>query len=290
MTSFRGLESSVFQQLADLVTRDSVNYEKAGWVLGSAKSVVEIRKYDNSGIKIGIGDLPWRDPSLVPFYYWITANSIYPVPWNSAHFRQLIKSNTKVLISSVSAESSQFKLNNAQISLQQLNISTDLTVYDVRHFGGKPCQPERNCCKFASTFIKSKSIQELINEPNHSSVPLYSTGSTVALHGYALAVLLRCNPIFLCGIEIPTVQKNYSYHKNWKMPDETFPNKFRRLIYNLYKGKRFTPSPFAGETFNQIISDFQAIAGFANDIGIDTFVTSKSSSLNLVDGITFKSN
>ena len=288
MASCNSVENTDFRQLSDLIQAESENYGKPAWVLGSAKSVKSVRKFKNSGINIGIGDMPWRSPNLVSYDYWLTANSIYPIPWHSKHFKHLVNSKTKILISSVAAESRGFDLNRARKSLLALQSRVNLTVYDVRHFGGKHCEPFRNCCLFSREFIRGSSIQEFINYSKEQLEPLYSTGSTVALHGYALAVLFRCNPIYLCGIELPLSQKDYTYHKSWKMPQEKLRDKVNRLKHTTFVKKNNLASPFGGETHSQIIADFWAIAQFAKELNISTFVTSRTSALNNVEGISYK--
>lgn len=280
----------MFQQLEELLVKSAERSHKPAWIIGSAKSVAVVKNHDVSGTIIGIGDMPWRDSNLVSYDFWITANSIYPVPWDRKHVEDMRRSKARIVLSSISAESRLFKIDNAKQSLDLLASVADLTIYDPRHFDAKYCQPLRNCCVFSKNFIHGKSIQELLSERLGSNKPLmYSPGSTVALHAYALAVLMKCNPIYFCGVEIPKFQHDYSYHRNWKMPGESLRSKLNRFRSELSLNNEDRLSPFGGDTFRQILSDFTQIAHSAEILGIRTFVTSATSSLNLVDGINYAS-
>ena len=280
----------MFQQLEDLLVKCSKRSHKPAWIIGSAKSVTTIKNFDLYGTVIGIGDMPWRDSNLVSYDYWVTANSVYPVPWDLNHVKDMKKSGAKIVLSSISAESRLFDLETAEQSLKLLASESDLTVYDPRHFGRKYCHPLSNCCLFSMNFIQGKSIQELLSAQSKSKKQaIYSTGSTVALHAYALAVLMKCNPIYFCGVEIPQFQHNYTYHRNWKMPQERLRDKFSRFRRELSSNKGAVLSPFGGDSFRQILNDFTQIAHSAETLGIKTFVTSATSSLNLIEGINYTS-
>lgn len=270
--------------LTEMLLRDSEQMTgRAGLVIGSAKSAKVLKRKPIDGIRIGIGDLPWRAPEFGPYDYWVTSNSEYPLIWNKRHFLEVLKSDATTLISTASVgnlknESQQFFSNldaNAEFS--------KIVVYDQRHFNGQFCDPIRNCCLFSKMLVHEKTIQELLSDKIGLSFPSYSPGSTVAIQGFALAILLNLNPIYIAGVEIPTDIRDYNYIHNLKMPNESLKSKFKRVVLRkLLLTSR--PTDFTDE-YLQIMRDFDGLAEIAEKLGITTFCLSKTSSLNKISRI-----
>ena len=51
--------------------------EIPGIVMGTAPSLKRLKGKVFDGIRIGVGDAPWRAPELGPFDYWVCSNSCY---------------------------------------------------------------------------------------------------------------------------------------------------------------------------------------------------------------------
>jgi len=276
--------------LRDLLAKRNIDYSKPGLVLGSAPTVRRVRSMKFDGVRIGVGDMPWRAPEFGPYDYWVTANSYYPLPWIKTHSRDLITSNSIILLSSASVTQLGDEFKVALDALRDFRSECSAIYYDQRHFNGRKCAEIANCCRFSESLVQDVPIQELLNELISKSGPAYTEGSTVALHGYALAVLLKCNPIYLIGIELPTTVSSYKSYKNYKRRDEALKSKTWRLLYTRFPFLRKGASDFGGSTRNEILEDFQAIAKIANSLDISTYSLSESSPLNNVEGIEYTQN
>jgi hypothetical protein len=273
--------------LEKLISSEGFHESKPALVIGSAPSIKRIKKFKFNGIRIGIGDMPWRAPKLGPYDYWVTANSEFPKPWVDKHFKLLRESMARVLISSVSVADESLKFEDLEPKLSA-NLNVDwITVFDQRHFGlGHALTENLNCCKFSNFYGVGPAIQDLLSKDSTNLNTHYSEGSTVALHGYALAVLLKCNPIFIAGVDLPILARDYKAYKNYKRYGESFKNKIRRLIieFNL---KVDVVSAFGNEDRLQILDDFKIIESIASEFGIKTYVLSPKSELSKLAGFNF---
>jgi len=276
--------------IRDLVEKRNIDYSKPGLVLGSAPTVRRVRSMKFDGVRIGVGDMPWRAPEFGPYNYWVTANSYYPLPWIKSHSRDLKDSSSIVLLSSSSVTRLGDDLKVALDTLRDFKAECSVIYYDQRHFNGRKCAEIANCCRFSESLVQDVPIQELLNSLISKTGPAYSEGSTVALHGYALAVLLKCNPIYLIGIELPTTMAGYKTYKNWKLRDDGLIYKLWRLVCLIFPFLKKGASDFGGSTRNEILQDFQSIARIANSLGISTYSLSESSPLNNVEGIEYAEN
>jgi hypothetical protein len=273
--------------LEKLISSEGFHESKPALVIGSAPSIKEIKKFKFNGIRIGIGDMPWRAPKLGLYDYWVTANSEFPKPWINRHFKLLKESRAHILISSVSVADESLKFEDIEPELST-NLDVDwVTVFDQRHFGlGHALTENLNCCKFVNFYGVGPAIQDLLSKRSINSNTHYSEGSTVALHGYALAVLLKCDPIFIAGVDLPILARDYKAYKNYKRFGESFSNKIRRLI-NEFNLKADVVSAFGNEDKLQILEDFKIIESIASEFGIKTYVLSPKSELSKLPGFTF---
>lgn len=273
--------------LVDLIANENFNFSQPSLVMGSAPSVKNAKKISNSITKIAVGDLPWRAPEIGKFSYWVTANNIFPIPWNENHYNIIRKVNIPTLISCVAlSESSYVKsINRDKLKMLEKMMSLpNIIPYDSVHSAFNSSR-----CSFKEDLKVGPSIQDLIATLNLFNSTSYSSGHTVAIHGFALAVLLRSNPIYLCGIEIPQTMNKYKYINNLKRlnySDETYSQYTKRLLknYSSYIGRKFN-TDFAYKTFDKIIEDFTNLSKIANTLGIEVINLSPKSSLTKVRGI-----
>jgi hypothetical protein len=254
-------------------------------IIGSAPGIKILKKKYFQGVKIGIGDVPWRAKELGPFKYWITANSVYPLPWLTRDMRDILRSNSHLILNSVSNTGDKDQWLKRKSLLAKMTIASGVTFYDSRHFETKLCDPIRGCCLFFKDLVGGNTIQEILNLKIGKSGPSYSLGSTVALHGLALALILQYNPIYILGVELPKTFGEYKAHKNFKIPREKIWTLGKRYIkYLLPRYKNSTNIDFANN-YEQIIEDFQSIIDIAGVLGIRIISLSKTSPLNNLRGV-----
>jgi len=254
-------------------------------VVGSAPNIKVLKHQDFKGIKIGVGDVPWRASELGPFKYWVTANNVYPLPWFTSDKKDIINSNSHLILSSSSYSEDKNQWPNTKLRLSRLARETGVTFYDHKHFGGKLCKPISGCCLFFEDMVGSSTIQEILNGKIRKSGPGYSTGHTVAAHGLALALVLQYNPVYIVGVELPKTFGNYKAYKNYKIQNEKIWALIKRYIkYFIPRYSNSTNIDFANN-YKQIIEDFQSIIDIAVMMGIQVISLSKTSPLNNLRGV-----
>jgi len=263
-----------------------LNYKKSVLIMGAAPTLKLARNFkDLAEIKIGVGDVPWRAPKLGPFDYWVTANAAYPLPWDRKHLQHLLSSKANVLLSSASANSEN---NLATIfkSLEKLMMVVPITFYDQRHFGGLSCNELKPCCSFSKQFVTDPPIQQMLSHCIGEITPAYSEGDSVFLHALALAVILQSKNIYITGIEIPLVYRDYKYYKDYRSPTESQLDKVKRLV------KRYIPKyrdqvPATSHDQIRFFHDIQKIVNVAKEFDINVYSLSRSSPLNFIIGIEY---
>lgn len=273
--------------LENHVNENSLDFKTAALVLGSAPTVKNLRNFPFSGIRIGVGDMPVRARELGPYDYWVCANSYYPLPWVMNDRIAIESSKATTLIASMSVIHSNYSKAAKISALIDVSISPNYILYNQKHFEGSSCSEESLCCEVSRELIQGPSIQELLGGMIGSRSAAYGEGSTVALHGYALAVLLKANPIYISGIELPTQYKDYRAYKNFFRPNESFHSKIIRFFRDYYYFSKFRKTDFGLAGRQNILKDFEAISRIASKLGIATFSTSASSPLNHVSGIRY---
>ena len=255
-------------------------------VMGSSPTVKVVSSLPFNGIKIGVGDMPVRAPELGPYDYWVCANTYYPLPWNKKHRKDILKSSATTLIATMSvqhSDASEMKKINA---LSQLSDIGSVVLYDQRHFFGQTCNPPQVCCRIFQEFSLRNSIQEMLSQLACDQKPTYSEGATVALHGYAFAVLLGANPIYIAGVDLPTTSKAYRAYRHWFLPHESKLRMFLRRARDFFDdGEKL--SDFGNAGLDQILLDFKQIAAVATSLNIKTYSLSELSPLNNVAGIKY---
>jgi hypothetical protein len=270
--------------LQELVSNSGSCAPIPGIVLGSARSVKIVKDLDFSGIRIGVGDMPWRAPELGPYDFWVTANTEYPLPWKSRDLKDISKANCRLLLSTVSVADRNTDVNEA---VRKLSTMKDFVLYDQRHFAGSHCSPEGNCCKAAAQLDFGIPIQEIVSGMVGENSPAYTEGSTVALHGFALAIILRLNPIYIIGVELPKTEAEYLSYKNWKRRNELPLQKIKRYVRLAFPKLLHRNSDFGAENYQVILNDFASLAKIANSLGIQVISLSMTSPLNEIQHIMF---
>jgi hypothetical protein len=274
----------MIRTLRDLInTSSNITRDRPAVVFGSAPSIRSLRRNAFTGVKIGVGDMPWRAPEFDPFDFWVTSNTYYPLTQEQKHLRDMIDSTSIILISPECVQNTQSDLSVKLIQLKKIIAAFDFVLYDQRHFGNLVCKPQANCCKFVSHFNIDVSIQELLNELASNDFSPYGLSHTVASHRFALAVLLGFNPIYIAGVELPEKNKNYKAYNNFKNPIISFKGRIHKIL------TRFEKSDFFGSARSETLQDFYKIAKIAKIHGAKVFCLSKTSPLLQISGIDYMS-
>jgi hypothetical protein len=257
---------------------------KPALVMGSSPTDKVVSSFPFNGIRIGVGDMPVRAPEFGPYDYWVCANSYYPLPWNRKHRKDMDDSSARTLIASMSVLHSNEPDEVKFEALADIFNSSSNILYQQRHFHKLPCSPRKLCCEVSGKFELGQTIQELLGQLIQNPNPAYSEGATVALHGYALAVLLRANPIYIAGVDLPTTTKSYRSYRHWFRPHESLPQKVLRLFRDWQDlGKKL--SDFGNAGLENILDDFRLISEVAHSLNLTTFSLSEKSSLNVLEHI-----
>ena len=130
-------------------------------------------------------------------------------------------------------------------------------------------------------------IQVQLSKLVGKSDAAYGLGSTVALHGFAFAVLLRSNPIYIAGVELPSKHSEYKAYRNFKRPDEILLRKFWRIFKQNFHFGNQEIADWPDSVRRQILNDFQAIADVAHSIGTEILCLSSTSPLLKLNHIKF---
>lgn len=278
------------ETFASIISKNRKNSHTPAYIYGSAPSIINIKKFELSGVKIAIGDMGWRAPEFGPYDYWVTNNTYFPLPWNRKHLRYIIESNAITFISTDSIRGLQ-KDENAQDILKLLKEITNYTkivLYDPSHLSGSRCIPIKSCCLVVKEFNLNASPQEELAKLINYSQPAYK-GKHQLLHAISLAILLNCNPIVINGVEFPETMKNYKWYKNWRNP---LSSKLKLIILlqqylPVYNNKK---TDFAGNFKDQLYTDLERIGRIADSLNIKLYSSSKTSPINNLQGFTFIDN
>ena len=162
-----------------------------------------------------MGDIPLRTNDIFKPDYWVFANAHWIRPWLSRDANAINFINPKMVFVATTAFAFQpVELIDQQINQSFKNIQTNLFYYDQRHFSGSPCaHGYAGCCRAYNLLGIEKTIQEVTKELFNTE-GLYSTGSTVAIQALSIAILMGCSPIYIIGVDIPLLQKDYTYFKS----------------------------------------------------------------------------
>jgi len=255
-------------------------YGRAGLILGSSPSIKSIKRLSFPCIKLALGDLPYRNKNLGPFDFWVSSNGYYPLPQNLRHLKHINSLCKNFLLSPACVQLNTSNMTEVLGTIENYITDSNVIIYDQRHFDKKACIPRETCCDFYNHFEVGKCIQDLL-KLEVGDAESYGVSHTVAAHGFAIAVLLKLNPIFIAGVNLPTVWKEYKTYRPFK-----FPMGFKTLRFNIYKVRNpKKTTPFSGYAFAETLDDFSYIASVARRLGIHIYSLEKDSPINNVRGI-----
>lgn len=277
-------------KLRDLIEKKRNKTQISAHIYGSGKSVKRVKLLSISGLKIAVGDMPWRAPNLGPYDYWVTNNTYFPIPWRAKDLKIINKSGALTLISTNCANLPENYKNLMYIQNKlELILSTEnIILYDTHHFYGNTdgCIGKA-CATLNEKFSPGKTIQEELGLKFFMKEIPYLNGYAT-INALALAILLNCNPIFIHGVELPEFTKDYKYYRNFsKITTLGFKMLVLRIKEMTESNFRKIPSDFSGEARIQLLRDFEAVGSLAESADISIFFTNKESPLNNLPGYKF---
>ena len=275
--------------LTELIDTHKLIEQQPAHIFGSAPSVRNAKKMPLIGIKIGIGDMPWRAPEFGPYNYWVTSNTWFPLPWNKKHNKIIENTRAKVLISSICANSENEKDNlNLIISVfEKLSVFSNVVLYDHRHISSKYCDNYKDepCCILSKHFNLGNTIQDMLAAFTNGNCKINISTSAV-VNSLILAILLGCNPIYIHGIEIPQKMSEYKYYKNWKNTNG-IKHRVVLLLQQYLPFYRSLKTDFSGEYKKELLNIFSLIGKTAAQSKIQIFSTSETSPINQLSGYNY---
>ena len=256
-------------------------------IFGSAPTVKIAKKFKKPSTKFAVGDMPWRAPKLGPYDFWITNNTYFPLPWRKKDLKKLIKSKSKVFISSSSVNnlSENEKIEDVLDTLKALQKNYEFIYYDTNHFSdSEESHNNENCCKFTLKFNTGKPIQMKLSEFLGKSGKSYVIGHAT-INAIALALMLNFKEIYVHGVELPEKMGDYKYYKNWKFAMPDFKLRITILIQQyIFKNIK---SDFGNENQIKFLEDFQKVGKIADELETPIFVSSSTSPLLKLPGYKY---
>jgi hypothetical protein len=275
-------------------------------IFGAAPSL-ELVSDHKPGVGLYVGDSMLRTNLRAAERYYVRATYGYPSLLRKRDIRELESLKARwVLAESVMESNTPVRelLENHQPGGEKVAY-----VFDQRHFNGSACIPPAKCCQvLVDEDNRQKTIQEILVSYSGISTR-YSTGSTVALHAFSLAIIQGCKEIHIAGVEIPKLEAGYTYGKLalpfWKRTSRGFfdyffrtytiissdnflSNVLKRLRRSLRIGPRKITEPSYSvfhSHFDEIINDFVTIASAAKAVGCEVFICSHTSNLLGLEGL-----
>lgn len=253
-------------------------------ILGGGPSISSIDYKNFDGIIVSMGDIPIRLQDKCNVDYWITANSIFPLP--DVDYEKINKvKNTTLLFAHTICTKLNYNVIGEQLKVPWFE-------YDQRHFDGRTCDNQsdsrfyltekQECC----AKIGNVTIQEFLQR-KYNAIGHYSSGASVAIHALSLAIILGCKQIYIGGVELPIYEKDYSYvgyssifdilkRGNWDGGRKQTLKKFFSVLFNLKIKSVFYPD------IPEILSDFEYLNNLCAQNGIELFNVSAESNLNKI--------
>jgi hypothetical protein len=273
--------------LSVFIEKNSQTYKGIAEIFGSAPSVKAAKGMKKESTKFAVGDMPWRAPNLGPYDFWVTNNTYFPLPWRKKDLQKLIKSKSKVFISSSSVNKLNENENIADVikELKVIQNKYEFIYYDANHFSElDETHRYGNCCRFCTEFNTGLPIQEKLSHFLGKTGKSYEIGHAT-INAIALALMLNFEQIYIHGVELPEKMGNYKYYKNWKFAMPDFKLRITILIQQyILRGAK---SDFGNENQNKFLQDFKKVGLIANELKTPIFVTSNTSPLLKLPGYQF---
>jgi hypothetical protein len=244
-------------------------------ILGSSKSLSLFPK-NFEGLKIAIGDVPFRAPSFGQFDYHISANTVWPDFRNLRNLSKFLKQPvTKFIFSTSNFSNMNARQFKNTIDFLEDSASSRYFFFDQRHFSGRLCDNIKGCCLAYTELNLSQTIQESLSEEFKIS-PKYSGSHSGFFHALAFSFLLKPNHLITYGVDLPMGKRKYRYFKPWKIPP------IKKLEYLKVQ---FSNNSIFDEGRMEIFSDLAFFSELQNESGTSLHYTGIDSTLGKVPGI-----
>lgn len=247
-------------------------------VAGNGPSLKDFPFKRFNGVYIVVGSGPKILEDKIDQYYWMNANHLYPTP--ERHLKDVNKNKNSVFLFADSVRYAFGAKYNPDFLNE--NIQVPWMAFDERHFNGQKCNPERPCCRMVDVHPERVTFQEFF-EQHFGVEEINRKIGTSVLHSLMLAILMGCDPIYLQGVELPLLSKDYTYHNtlcNWqsaRMTLRAVKNRIKKLLFGLDVASDFR------EAIDETLSNFSKLVDVANDHGIKVYNLSKTSTLNRIE-------
>lgn len=271
---------------------DSNHQVKTIHIYGSAPTVKNSISIKEKCVKIAVGDMPWRAPEFGPYDYWLTANSYFPLPWRRKDLRILKKFTGITFINSTCVDRVTDK-NQLSKVLQKLRLiqesNNKIIFYDQMHFSNKLCNPSnpRPCCIFYKYFNLDSTIQETFSRKFNVELP-YTLGHQT-LSAIAFAIMLNAKTIYISGVELPKIYKDYKWYRNWKLPSNNLKLRFIIATQQYLPLYNLKSTDFSGLARQELLDGYSNLGKIAQKMEIKIYTTSMNSPLNNLPGYSYKS-
>ena len=219
-------------------------------ILGPSPSMMNF-PFDNfKGKIICIGDSILRGKSYFKADYWIASNNEWPVPNYKPHLDILNSFTDLIFIFSDTALYNDLWTKSQDYLDKNLNIKW--SCFDERHFNKKSCSPKLKCCDLIKKMSKTLTIQEYFIKQFHDKYYKATIGGTVAEYALILAALLGFKKIYIQGIDIPRLAKDYNYFEDEEVDKIILDTK--KYISEEIKKKRYSERLFFKSIYDSLIN------------------------------------
>lgn len=223
---------------------------KSCLILGPSPSMIDFPFSNFKGKIICIGDSILRGKSYFKADYWIASNNEWPVPNYKPHLDILNSFTDLIFIFSDTALYNDLWTKSQEYLDKNLKIKW--SCFDERHFNHKICRPKHKCCDLIQKMNKSVTIQEYFIKQFHDKYYKATIGGTVAEYALMLAALLGFKKIYIQGIDIPMLAKDYNYFEDKDVDKIILDTK--KYISMEIKKKRYSQKLFLKSKYDSLIN------------------------------------
>lgn len=219
-------------------------------ILGPSPSMMDFPFGDFKGKIICIGDSILRGKNHFKANYWIASNNEWPVPNYKPHLDILNNFTDLIFIFSDTALYNDL-WTKSQDYLEK-NLKIKWSCFDERHFNNKLCTPKRKCCDLINKMNKRSTIQEYFIQKFQDKYYKPTIAGTVAEYALMIAALLGFEKIYIQGIDIPRLAKDYNYFEDQKVDKVILDTK--KYISEEIKKKRYSEKLFLKSRYYSLIN------------------------------------
>ena len=259
--------------------------DKPCLVAGNAPTIINFPFDKFRGIYILGGSGPQLLKKIVSPNYWVTANTVFPVP--QKHIKIINAVKDCVFIFSDTAIYSNPE-NVYDYDFLKDNIKGSWFAFDHCHFKHKKCEPPKNCCKLVDLYPNRITFQEFA-ERQFGVKNMWHGSGTAVIFSLIFAILMGCSPIYLQGVELPLYLKDYHYYNklhnlyplNIRQTFKVVISQIEQLIFGKSRHSAFYYS------IDQTLASLENLVNLCHKIGIEIYNLSPTSTINQVKSLPY---